>query len=444
MHWEQQIRYAALSDVGFRRQNNQDACVVHLSPDQATWQQRGHLFVVADGMGGHAVGELASKIAVDTIPNTFDKLRQLSPIDALKASVEAANAAIYQRGMQNKDFLRMGTTCTSLLLCPQGAIVGHVGDSRVYRIRQRQIDQLSCDHSLVWELIQQRKVNPRDAERLCPRNVITRSLGPEETVDVDIEGPIPVLPGDVFLLCSDGLCGLLSDSEIGMIANALPPADATRLLVNLSNLRGGPDNITVIVARAGEIPEDAAGSDPDLNVPSVGVTGWWAFALFCVLAAMFLLGLGLFTLDPHQKTGGLGLIVASTVIAAGWLIVQRAKRPVVESPRPRDPQSTVAWRPYRTASARVTEEFIQRIARMEVELQRAAADEGWPIEWTQYEEAIRLANEAVQRRKYAKALNEYGHVFDLLMVGVHSQRKQMQHESRWGKGSSPAIKTKQP
>ena len=444
MHWEQQIRYAALSDVGFRRQNNQDACVVHLSPDQATWQQRGHLFVVADGMGGHAVGELASKIAVDTIPNTFDKLRQLSPIDALKASVEAANAAIYQRGMQNKDFLRMGTTCTSLLLCPQGAIVGHVGDSRVYRIRQRQIDQLSCDHSLVWELIQQRKVNPRDAERLCPRNVITRSLGPEETVDVDIEGPIPVLPGDVFLLCSDGLCGLLSDSEIGMIANALPPADATRLLVNLSNLRGGPDNITVIVARAGEIPEDASGSDPDLDVPSVGVTGWWAFALFCVLAAMFLLGLGLFTLDPHQKTGGLGLIVASTVIAAGWLIVQRAKRPVVESPRPRDPQSTVAWRPYRTASARVTEEFIQRIARMEVELQRAAADEGWPIEWTQYEEAIRLANEAVQRRKYAKALNEYGHVFDLLMVGVHSQRKQMQHESRWGKGSSPAIKTKQP
>ena len=237
MLWEQQIRYAALSDVGFRRKNNQDACVVHLSPDQETWQQRGHLFVVADGMGGHAVGELASKIAVDTIPNTFDKLRQLSPIAALKASVEAANAAIYQRGIQNKDFLRMGTTCTALLLCPQGAIVGHVGDSRVYRIRQRQIDQLSCDHSLVWELIQQRKIHPRDAERLCPRNVITRSLGPEETVQVDIEGPIPVLPGDVFLLCSDGLCCQLNDAEIGMIASELPPGEATRLLVNLSNLR---------------------------------------------------------------------------------------------------------------------------------------------------------------------------------------------------------------
>lgn len=444
MLWEQQIRYAALSDVGFRRQNNQDACVVHLSPDQETWQQRGHLFVVADGMGGHAVGELASKIAVDTIPNTFDKLRQLTPAAALKASVEAANAAIFERGMQNKDFLRMGTTCTALLLCPQGAIVGHVGDSRVYRIRQRQIDQLSCDHSLVWELIQQRKVHPRDAERLCPRNVITRSLGPEETVQVDIEGPTPVLPGDVFVLCSDGLCGLLDDTEIGMIASELAPAEATRLLVNLSNLRGGPDNITVIVARAGDIPEDATRDDSDPHVPSSGITGWWAFALLCLLAAMFLLGLGLFTLDPHQKTGGLGLIVASTIIAMGWLIVQRAKRPATEVPLARDPLSTVVWRPYRTASARVTEDFIQRLTKMEVELQRAAMEEGWPIEWKQYEAAFALADEAVKRRKYAKALNAYGQVFDLLMVGVHSQRKQIQHESRWGKGSSPAIKTKPP
>ncbi len=444
MLWEQQIRYAALSDVGFRRQNNQDSCVVHLSPDQDTWQQRGHLFVVADGMGGHAVGELASKIAVDTIPHTFDKLRQLSPADALRAAIEAANEAIYERGMQNKEFLRMGTTCTALLLCPQGAIVGHVGDSRVYRIRNRQIDQLSCDHSLVWELIQQRRVHPRDAERLCPRNVITRSLGPEETVQVDIEGPTPVLPGDVFVVCSDGLCGLLTDSEIGMIASEVPPAEASRLLVNLSNLRGGPDNITVIVVRAGDVPAGASESDHEIQVIGSGITGWWAFALFCLLAAMFLLGLGLFTLDPQQKTGGLGLIVASTLIAIGWFVVQRAKRPTVDPPRPRDPLSTIAWRPYRTASARVTEEFIQKLARMESELQRAAAEENWPIEWKQYEEAYRLASESADRRKYSRALNEYARVFDLLMVGVHSQRKLIQHEARWGKGSNPSLKAKQP
>ena len=442
MLWEQQIRYAVLSDVGFRRQNNQDACVVHLSPDQSTWQQRGHLFVVADGMGGHAVGELASKIAVDTIPNTFDKLRHLSAGEALRSSIEAANAAIYERGMQNPDFHRMGTTCTTLLLCPQGAIVGHVGDSRVYRIRHRQIDQLSCDHSLVWELIEQRKVHPRDAERLCPRNVITRSLGPDATVQVDLEGPTPVFPGDVFVLCSDGLCGLLNDSEIGMIAGELPPTDATRLLVNLSNLRGGPDNITVIIARAGDVPADAVESDQDIAIPGSGITGWWAFALMCLLAAMFLLGLGLFTLDPQQKAGGLGLMVAAFVVAAAWLGVERFRRPPVETPQPRDPGSTIAWRPYRTASAKVTEEFVQRIAKMEAELQRAAVDEGWAIEWKQYEAAFRLAEDAMQRRKFAKALSEYSHVFDLLMVGVHMQRKQMHHDTRWGKGSNPGLKSR--
>ena len=167
-------------------------------------------------------------------------------------------------------------------------------------------------------------------------------------------------------------------------------------------------------------------------------------ALFCLLAAMFLLGLGLFTLDAHQRTGGIGLIVASTILAVGWLVVQRAKRPSPEMPRPRDPLSTVVWRPYRTASARVSEEFVQRLSKMEAELQRAAQEEGWPIEWKQHEEAVALADEAFKRRKYSKALNAYGQVFDLLMVGVHSQRKQIQHESRWGKGSSPAIKSKQP
>ena len=442
MLWEQQIRYAVLSDVGFRRQNNQDACVVQLSPDQATWQQRGHLFVVADGMGGHAVGELASKIAVDTIPLTFDKLRHLSQGEALKASVEAANAAIFDRAAQNADFHRMGTTCSTLLLCPQGALVGHVGDSRVYRVRHRQIDQLSCDHSLVWELIEQRKVHPRDAERLCPRNVITRSLGPDATVEVDLEGPTPVLPGDVFVLCSDGLCGLLSDSEIGMIAGELPPTDATRLLVNLANLRGGPDNITVIVARAGDVPADAVENDDEDVAAGTSTAGWWAFALCCVLAAMFLVGLGLFILDPQQTAGGIGLIVASGLIAAACLIVQRLKRPALEVPRPRDPLSTIAWRPYRTAPARVTEEFLQRLARMEAELQKAAVDEGWAIEWKQYEAAFRLADDAMQRRRFAKALCEYGRVFDLLMVGVHMQRKQLQHDSRWGKGSNPTMKTK--
>lgn len=443
MLWEQQVRYAALTDVGFRRQNNQDACVVQLAPDQETWQQRGHLFVVADGMGGHAVGELASKIAVDTIPHTFDKLRQLSAKDALWASIEAANAAIYERGMQNKEFLRMGTTCTALLLCPHGAIVGHVGDSRVYRIRNRMIDQLSCDHSLVWELIQQRKVHPRDAERMCPRNVITRSLGPEQTVQVDMEGPFPVLPGDTFVVCSDGLCGLLNDSEIGMIAGELPPTEASRMLVHLSNLRGGPDNITVVVVRAGDIPEGAEDSDHFVTTKGNSDSGgWWSFALMCVLAALFLIGLGLVTLDKTQRAAGAGLIVVSVLGMIGWLIMSRVKRPPVEPVRNHDPRSTIAWRPYRTASARITEEFVQYLARVEGELQKAAMDENWSIDWKQLEESYRKAADLLTRKRFSKSLMEFAKVFDHLMVGVHSHRKQIQHESRWGKGSNPSLKSR--
>ena len=442
MLWEQQVRYAALTDVGFRRQNNQDACVVQLAPDQETWQQRGHLFVVADGMGGHAVGELASKIAVDTIPHTFDKLRQLNAKDALWAAIEAANAAIYERGMQNKDFLRMGTTCSVLLLCPQGAIVGHVGDSRVYRIRNRLIDQLSCDHSLVWELIQQRKVHPRDAERMCPRNVITRSLGPEQTVQVDLEGPLPVLPGDTFVICSDGLCGLLSDSDIGMIAGELPPTEASRLLVHLANLRGGPDNITVIVVRAGEIPAGARDSDPVVSTRGSSGISWWGFASMCVLAALFLLGLGFVTLDPLQRSAGAGLIAASVLASIGWFVMNRLRKRPAPPGRTDDPRSTIVWRPYRTASARVTEEFIQYLARMEGELRRAAMDENWTIDWKPLDEIYRKAADSLTRKRFSKALLEFGRVFDLLMVGVHTHRKQLQHETRWGKGSNPSLKSR--
>src|SRR5690242_11437170 len=150
MLWEQKVEFATLSDVGFRRQNNQDCATALMAKTEEVWSQRGHVFIVADGMGGHAVGELASKIAVDTIPHTFHKLGNGSAQDALKRSIEAANAAIYARGEQNREFRNMGTTCTTLVLGPEGALAGHVGDSRLYRIRDQRIDQLTFDHSRQW------------------------------------------------------------------------------------------------------------------------------------------------------------------------------------------------------------------------------------------------------------------------------------------------------
>lgn len=446
MFWEQKIQYASLSDVGFRRQNNQDACVVTLAPDRDQWQHRGHLFVVADGMGGHAVGELASKMAVDTVPHTFDKLRNLHPLAALKTSLETANQKIYERGALNRDFLRMGTTCTTLLLGPMGAAIGHVGDSRAYRVRRQQIDQLTRDHSLVWELIQQRKVHPRDADRLYPRNVITRSLGPEPAVDVDVEGPMAVMPGDVYLLCSDGLTTYVNDSELGMIISELPPNEACRLLVHLANLRGGSDNITVVIVRAGDVPEGAQADDLPYPMPETESGGWGTFVLFCTFALLAIVGFLLLALTVNKLVGG-GLLAAAIVGAAitWWRRPRQVPPEMVVAPRDdRSTNSTVIWRPYRTASARLTPEFLHGIAKIESELHRAAVDEHWPVELTERDEAFRKAQEALSGRKYSLALREYARSLDVLMVGLLWQRRQMQKENRTGKPATDKPATDKP
>src|SRR5262249_29115161 len=144
----------------------------------------------------------------------------------------------------------MGTTTTALLLRPEGVWIAHVGDSRAYRIRDHEIEQLTFDHSLVWEYARRQRVDPDKVEGI-PSNVIVRSLGPEPLVQVDIEGPHPVRAGDVYVLCSDGLSGQVTDHELGAVASVLPPAEACRFLVDLANLRGGPDNITVVILRIG-------------------------------------------------------------------------------------------------------------------------------------------------------------------------------------------------
>ena len=140
----------------------------------------------------------------------------------------------------------MGTTTTALLLRPEGAWVSHVGDSRVYRVRDGWIEQLSYDHSLLWEYARIKHMDPEDVLDI-PSNVIHRCLGPEPMVQIDVEGPYSVRPGDVFLLCSDGLSGQVTDPEMGAVVTVLPPAEACQFLIDLANLRGGPDNITALV-----------------------------------------------------------------------------------------------------------------------------------------------------------------------------------------------------
>ena len=255
------------TDIGRRRSNNQDSKAVLEPWSREVYKRRGWLFVVADGMGAHAAGEMASAIAAEQVPLVYEKLAGRSPALALRLAIEQANNEIHSKGESSVDLKGMGTTCTALALVPRGALVGHVGDSRAYRVRGRRIEQLTRDHSLVWELQDLQAAGetvPGLDLRETPKNIITRSMGPHPQVQVDLEGPFPVEDGDVFLLCSDGLSGQVADAEIGLFAGTLPPREAADALVGLALVRGAPDNITVIVARAGakEASKAAAGDPP--------------------------------------------------------------------------------------------------------------------------------------------------------------------------------------
>jgi protein phosphatase len=310
-----QIEQASLSDVGVRRSHNQDNLAVLLAGDQDQWQQRGHLFVVADGMGAHAVGEKASEQAAAVIPHTYSKYAAQGPVPALRKAFVEANTHIHSCGQANREFEGMGTTGTALLLRPEGAWIGHVGDSRCYRIRDGIIEQLSYDHSLVWEYARLKRIDPEDVEDI-PSNVIHRCLGPEPEVQVDIEGPHPLHGGDIFLLCSDGLSGPVSDPEIGAVASALPPAEACRFLVDLANLRGGPDNITVMIIKLGGSTAEANGIPPPPPPPrKPWVTPpWWLMTLGVGIGLVALAAI----LQVNKMDGGLpAFVLAALAISAG-------------------------------------------------------------------------------------------------------------------------------
>ena len=439
MRWEQQIQYASLSDIGFRRQNNEDACAIHVCTDAETWKRHGHLFMVADGMGGHAVGELASKIAVDTLPHAYYKGKNSRLTESLKETVELTNAAIHERASHNREFDRMGTTCTVLVLSARGAIVGHVGDSRIYRVRGDLIVQLTCDHSLAWEMRRQGQSRGSEVMLNEPRHIITRSLGPESKVKVDVEGPSAILPGDTYVLCSDGLTGHLRDDEIGMIAGELPPNAACRLLVNLANLRGGSDNTTVVVARVGDLPFGATLDEEEEIAPAPRETwlrGWWLVA-FWSIAIVFVSGVSLTLLGWLIE--GVSL-VCLTVIAVGGLILRWLEKRQEPRPAAQPASDTTVWQPYATASARLSRRFVSHLAAIEEELHRTAAEEGWSINWRAHEDAFRKARKRFTDKQYRAGFLELANAIDVLMEGIIAHRRQLTDQKRGRESPPPAPK----
>lgn len=418
MRWEQTVRYATLSDLGMRRQNNEDAATVRISTDQEAFHRRGHLFVVADGMGGHAVGELASRITTETLPLTYLKSHLSYPGESLRQAIAAANAAIHDKGEANHDFARMGTTCTALVLSHHGAFIGHVGDSRCYRIRRGRVDQLTFDHSLQWELIRRGGMDPEEVLRKEPRNIITRSLGPEESVEIDIEGPFAILPEDVYVLCSDGLPSHVVDEEIGAIAANLPPAEAARMLVHLANARGGTDNVTALVVKVGPLPAEYA-DDPPPD-PTEPPSPLW-LVLAWLIAIVFLMGVVLGVTGHYVAavcTVGTSLVALAATLFRVWQVWYRRPR---EKPLYGD--QTVHWRPYRTASAELTDAFLKNLIRIDADLHRACDEENWPIKHSVYEKHTKAVRDSLAGGERVATLENLAKAIHVLMRGLTRQRR---------------------
>jgi serine/threonine protein phosphatase PrpC len=248
---------AGRTDPGRIRRRNEDAFV--LDPP---------LFAVADGMGGAQAGEVASRLAATAFREYHDA-DQLPPADRVQAIIQEANRRIYERARADADASGMGTTVTAALLTGGRVILGHVGDSRAYRIRDGELEQLTEDHSLVGDLMRSGRLTPEEADAHPQRSVITRALGTDPEVDVDTS-MVDVKPGDLFLLCSDGLTTMVTDDDILGILSAAPTLDdAARELVRAANSGGGEDNVTVVLFRVEE--DDAV--EETLVAPAVAGNG---------------------------------------------------------------------------------------------------------------------------------------------------------------------------
>jgi serine/threonine protein phosphatase PrpC len=265
---EPRIEIGSATHVGQVRTGNEDSVLCE-PLESALAAERGLFFAVADGMGGHAAGEVASSMAVKTARDIFYTSPDRDISTALQQAIDRANAEVYEAGAGTSGRDHMGSTLTAVVLAHSKAIVGHVGDSRCYIVRRGAIEQLTRDHSWVAEEVaagllteEQARVHPR-------RNIITRALGLGPQVKVDLYDA-DLEPGNLVVVCSDGLHGLVTDAEILAYVTRYRPADAVDALVRLANERGGPDNISVVVAQV--VAEDEADTQPGFVASSEAPT----------------------------------------------------------------------------------------------------------------------------------------------------------------------------
>lgn len=252
------LRVALKTDTGNVRTNNEDAAVF-VYPDAArVLEGRGVVLALADGMGGHNSGEVASNIALEQATDGYYKAGNREVTVAITQAIEGANRAIYAESKNNTKHTGMGTTCTLLALVDRKIYMGHIGDSRAYLLQNGDLHQLTTDHTLVGSLVAEGKIEAEEAENHPQRNVLLKALGIEKKVSPEVKDTgFRLAGGDKLLLCSDGLYEYFTHEELRRFCLAhISPAALAEQLVETAKERGGHDNITVIVAEAlSDVPE---------------------------------------------------------------------------------------------------------------------------------------------------------------------------------------------
>jgi protein phosphatase len=429
------LRHAALTDVGVKRSHNQDACTAQPAVDAAGFAAQGHIFVVADGMGGHAVGEKASAKAVRDIPFLYIKHAAGGTIPAIRRAFQETNAGIYAIGQQNPEFRGLGTTSTALFIRPEGVWVGHVGDSRAYRVRGGAAEQLTFDHSWVWEIARRQGVDPDDLGDF-KKNVIIRSLGPDPEVEVDIEGPYPVLPGDAFLLCSDGLTNVVTPQELGAVVATLPADEAARFLVQLANLRGGPDNITVLIVQVPNGP--GPGEAPKAGGPGAARRLWaawnrrvsWQFTALGAGSVVALLSLALQL--AAVPGAALFFVLAALLIIPGaiGLVAQSPKEPAgAEAALDDAPRELKVYKRHDCAA---TADLLEKFAQTEAALLDGMHTQGVPADFAAHAALAQTAADDAAKPDGAAAFRSRCRSLLFLAEAFHKARhKQESFRPNW-------------
>ncbi len=244
------IEQASCSDIGCERENNEDSCAYWEPASDQQLQRKGRLAIVADGMGGHEGGQEASRIAVQSIEEVYAAGPEDDPQSLLVTGFRIAEQRILEHARAHPELQGMGTTATAVAVFPTHLCYAHVGDSRLYRVRAGMISRLTRDHSYVGRLVESGVISPEEADGHPQRHILTAALGAGSETSPDIPAAAVSLdPGDILVLCTDGLWSKVGDEEIRQVVAASPPADACSALVGMARQRGGPDNITLQVLR---------------------------------------------------------------------------------------------------------------------------------------------------------------------------------------------------